>query len=125
LKIGKVLVVDDDENIQLITQMGLEDRPDWQVIIASSGQEALEKAAAEKPDLVLLDIMMPDMDGKTTLAKLKEQETGASVPVIFLTAKVQNHEIESYVKIGAAGVITKPFDPMTLSAEICQIVGAD
>ena len=125
MKIQKILLVDDDKNIQLIAQMGLEDRPDWKVVVASSGPEALEKFAQEKPDLILLDMMMPGMDGKTTFAKLQEQGNGSKVPVIFMTAKVQSHELESYLKLGVAGVISKPFDPMTLSEEICAIIGTE
>jgi CheY-like chemotaxis protein len=125
MKIQKILLVDDDKNIQLIAQMGLEDRPDWTVVVASSGPEALEKFTKEKPDLILLDMMMPGMDGKTTFAKLQELGNGCKVPVIFMTAKVQTHELQSYLDLGVAGVISKPFDPMTLSEEICAIVGTE
>jgi CheY-like chemotaxis protein len=124
MKIEKILLVDDEPNIQLIAQIGLEDRPDWRLVLASSGTEALEKIASEQPDLVLLDMMMPGMDGKTTLAKLREHPHGANLPVIFMTAKVQKDEIAGYLALGVAGVITKPFDPMTLSEEICNMVGA-
>jgi CheY-like chemotaxis protein len=125
MKIQKILLVDDDRNIQLIAQMGLEVRPDWSVVVASSGPEALEKFDSEKPDLILLDMMMPGMDGKTTFSKLRERSNGSFVPVIFMTAKVQNDELQSYRELGAAGVISKPFDPMTLSEEICAIVGIE
>jgi len=125
MKIQKILLVDDDSNIQMIAQMGLEDRSDWNLVLASSGREALEKAVNEKPDIILLDIMMPGMDGKETFSKLKEQPTSANIPIIFMTAKVQTHEIETYLKMGASGVITKPFDPMTLSQDICKIVDAN
>jgi two-component system OmpR family response regulator len=125
MKIQKILLVDDDRNIQMIAQMGLEDRPDWNIILASSGPEALEKFEKEQPDLILLDLMMPGMDGETTFAKIKDISTNRSVPVVFMTAKVQHHEMESYLDMGVAGVIAKPFDPMTLSEQICKIVGAD
>jgi two-component system, OmpR family, response regulator len=125
MKIQKILLVDDDPNIQMIAQMGLEDRPEWKVTLASSGMEALEKFALEKPDLVLLDMMMPGMDGVTTLSKIKEQPENSHIPVIFMTAKVQNHEIEKYLTTGVAGIITKPFDPMTLTQDIIKIVGHD
>ncbi len=125
MKIKKILLVDDDPNILLIAQIGLEERPDWQVDTASSGFEALEKLSEVKPDLILLDMMMPGMDGLTTLGKLKEQPHGANIPVIFMTAKVQKHEIEGYLATGVAGVITKPFDPMTLSEDIVKIIGHD
>ncbi len=125
MKIQKILLVDDDPNIQMIAQMGLEDRPEWKVSLASSGIEALEKFSAEKPDLVLLDMMMPGMDGVTTLSKIKEQPEYSHIPIIFMTAKVQKHEIEKYLTTGVAGIITKPFDPMTLTQDIINIVGHD
>jgi two-component system OmpR family response regulator len=125
MKIQKILLVDDDPNIQMIAQMGLEDRPEWKVCLASSGMEALEKFADEKPDLVLLDMMMPGMDGVTTLLKIQEQSSNSKVPVIFMTAKVQKHEIEKYLTTGVAGIIAKPFDPMTLTQSIIDIIGHD
>ncbi len=117
----KILVVDDDDNIRLIAQMALGD-DDVIVVGADSGKMALELAAQEKPDLILLDMMMPDMDGKTTCAQLKQLPGLKSIPVIFLTAKVQAPEIDSYKTYGAAGIITKPFDPMTLGESIDRIL---
>lgn len=122
MNIQKVLLVENEENIQVIVQMALEGTTKWNILLASSGIEALEKAKAEKPDLILLDIMMPVMDGKTTFNKLQEGEDTASIPVIFMTAKVQRAELDSYLGLGAAGVIQKPFDPMKLSSEILQIL---
>jgi CheY-like chemotaxis protein len=90
---------------------------------ADSGPDALKKVEGKTPDVILLDMMMPGMDGPATFAKLKERPELASVPIIFMTAKVQTHEIASYRQLGAAGVITKPFDPMSLADEIRQIVG--
>lgn len=117
----KILIVDDDANIRLIASMSLDDEAVI-VLEAESGAEALKVAAEELPDLILLDMMMPEMDGKTTLAELKKRSQLSSIPVIFLTAKVQNSELESYTDLGAAGVITKPFDPMTLPEEINQLL---
>jgi two-component system, OmpR family, response regulator len=122
--ISKVLLVDDDQNIRFVAQMALEGLTSWKVITASSGGEAIEVARVEKPDLILLDLMMPGMDGPTTYAKLKQEDGLSSTPVIFMTAKVQTHEVESHLKLGAAGVIAKPFDPMTLHEEILQILDA-
>ena len=119
----KILVVDDDDNIRTIAQMALED-DDIQVIEADSGASAIEIASSEKPDLILLDMMMPEMDGKTTCKKLKEQPLLEKTPVIFLTAKVQTHEVGTYQDYGAVGVISKPFDPMTLPEEIDRILKA-
>jgi CheY-like chemotaxis protein len=120
MQIEKVLLVDDDQNIRFVVQMALEGLTNWKVLVAESGSEALKIAEREKPDLILLDMMMPGMDGPTTYSQLKKQ--GSSVPVIFMTAKVQTHEVEDHLKLGAAGVIAKPFDPMTLHKDIMRIV---
>jgi CheY-like chemotaxis protein len=122
MHIEKVLLVDDDQNIRFLVQMALEGLTTWVVLVAESGLEALTIAQHEKPDLILLDMMMPGMDGQTTYNRLKEQGSLATVPVIFMTAKVQTHEVEDHLKLGAAGVIAKPFDPMTLHTEIMRIV---
>jgi two-component system, OmpR family, response regulator len=119
MKLSKILLVDDDENIRTIALLSLED--DYQVEIATSGQAALEVARIVKPDLILLDVMMPGMDGKATFEKLQEIPELAKIPVVFMTAKVQIHEIDFYLKLGAAGVITKPFDPMTLAGDVQNI----
>ena len=124
MQVKKVLLVDDEDNIRLIAQIGLEDRPDWQVLSAASGAEGLAIAIAEKPDLILLDVMMAGMDGMTTLAKLRENPDTANIPVIFMTAKAQKQEQEAYAALGVAGIITKPFDPISLSTEIEQLVGS-
>jgi CheY-like chemotaxis protein len=118
----KVLLVDDDTNIRMVAVMGLEDEMDWEIQEASSGQEAIQLASIQKPDLILLDMMMPDMDGITTFGKLRELDTAKDTPIIFMTAKVQPQEIESYKVLGARGVIIKPFDPITLAQEIQDIL---
>jgi CheY-like chemotaxis protein len=89
---------------------------------AATGEEALDRARSEQPDAILLDVMMPGIDGPTTLAMLREEPSTAKIPVVFLTAKVQRQELESYVALGAAGVILKPFDVMTLADQIRQLV---
>ncbi|HEY9757411.1 MAG TPA: response regulator [Oculatellaceae cyanobacterium] len=122
-EIKKVLLVDDDQNIRFVAHLTLEGLTPWEIMEAQSGPDALKKVQEAPPDLVLLDMMMPGMDGPTTFSKLKEIPQMANVPVIFMTAKVQTHEVASYRELGATGVITKPFDPMTLATEIRQIVG--
>lgn len=124
MQIKKILLIDDEDNIRLIAQIGLEDRPDWQVLSAASGSEGLILAAQEKPDLILLDVMMAGMDGKMTLTKLRESPVTAKIPVIFMTAKAQKHELEAYAGLCVAGVITKPFDPTCLSEEIERLIGS-
>jgi len=118
----KVLLVDDDTNIRMVAVMGLEDELDWEIQEASSGQEAIQLASTQKPDLILLDMMMPGMDGISTFGKLRELDTAKDTPIIFMTAKVQPEEIESYKILGARGVIIKPFDPITLAQEIQDIL---
>ncbi|HNB22639.1 MAG TPA: response regulator [Candidatus Melainabacteria bacterium] len=120
--IKQVLLVDDDQNIRTLAQMGLEGLTDWKVELAASGAEAISKASALKPDLIILDVMMPGMDGPTTLGELRKVDSLTGIPVIFMTAKAQTHEVELYQKMGARGIITKPFDPMTLPEDIQGIL---
>jgi CheY-like chemotaxis protein len=120
----KILLVEDDDNIRLITRTSLEGLTSWKVIEANSGQVALGVASKEMPDLILLDIMMPGMDGPTTFGHLRQDDATAKIPVIFMTAKVQTQEVEGYIKLGAAGVITKPIDPMMLPDQITGILEA-
>jgi len=124
MEINKVLMVDDDQNIRRICQVSLTNVGKWQVILAESGYDGLELARKEKPDLILLDVMMPGMDGPTTLLKLREDEQLMHIPVILMTAKVQPQEVEQYTRLGATGVISKPFDPLTLPSEIKKLLCA-
>lgn len=120
--IHKLLLVDDDANIRTLALMGLEGLTDWHVEQADSGQAALELASTNVPDVILLDMMMPSMDGIATYARLQKIEALRHVPVIFITAKVQSTEVEKYLELGVAGVITKPFDPMQLPEQIKSLV---
>ena len=121
--IAKVMLVDDEADIRTVGKMSLARVGKWVVVLASSGAEALPLAVSERPDVVLLDVMMPGMDGPTTLAKLREQPETATIPVIFMTAKAQKTEVERYLSLGARGVIAKPFDPLGLPAEVRRIMG--
>ena len=114
----KILVIDDENHIRRIARLGLERVGKMQVIDAASGAEGVEKARSEKPDAVLLDVMMPGQDGPATLQSLRADTATASIPVIFLTAKALASEVERLRSLGATGVLTKPFDAMTLAAEI-------
>jgi len=122
MTIRKVLLVDDEDDIRTIGQLSLSRVGGWQTVLAASGAEAVTKAAAEQPDLILLDVMMPGMDGPTTLGQLRAQDSTARTPVIFMTAKIQKQEVARYLELGAVGVIGKPFDPMTLPAEIKKLL---
>lgn len=116
----KILYVEDDPDIRMVAEMALED--EFEIYECESGKIALETAAGIIPDLLLLDVMMPEMDGPTTLGKLRELEGYANIPVIFMTAKVQSQEVESYLALGAVGIISKPFDPMALGEKIRELL---
>lgn len=124
VEIKSVLLVDDEPDIRTIGAMSLRRVGKWEVRTASSGTEAIALATESVPDLILLDVMMPELDGPATLEALRKLPALAAVPVVFMTAKVQAREVERWLAIGAIGVIRKPFDPMTLPNEIRSLVGA-
>ncbi|NET67349.1 MAG: response regulator [Moorea sp. SIO1G6] len=117
-----ILLIDDEETIQEVVQVGLELETDWEVLTASSGLEGIAMANTKLPDAILLDVMMPDMDGIATFAKLKENSKTQSIPVIFLTAKTQIAEQHPFKKIGIAGIIIKPFNSITLAIKIAELL---
>ena len=119
--LNRILYVEDEPDIRMVAQMALEAVGGFTVIACASGQEALAAAATAKADLLLLDVMMPGMDGPSTLKALREKPETATTPVIFMTAKVQVTEVAAYKTLGAIEVIPKPFDPMELSAQIQRI----
>lgn len=119
----KVLIVDDDAFIRRIVEITLCEVANWDVVTAGSGVEALTVLQTMRPDVVLLDVMMPGMDGPTTLAKIRET-IGSDLPVILMTAKVQSDDMKSYLRTNATGVISKPFDPMTLPDEVMDILSS-
>lgn len=119
----RILIVDDEDDIREVASLSLETMAGYQVFTASSGASALAIAAKEQPDVILLDVMMPDMDGPTTLQKLQAQANTSHIPVVFLTAKVQPGERARFSSLGAAAVLAKPFDPMTLASELADALG--
>lgn len=120
-ELRRILYVEDEPDIQMVAKLSLESLGGFTLDVCSSGAEALEKAAAFAPDLILLDVMMPGMDGPTTLRRLREIPSLSGVPAVFMTAKAQPHEIEEFKTLGAADVITKPFDPMALPDNVRAI----
>ncbi|MGF1567440.1 MAG: response regulator [Nodosilinea sp.] len=118
----RILIIDDEADIREATQMCLEIIGEWDVIVAGSGYEGLAKATTEQPDIILLDIMMPGMDGLATLKKLRENPDTAWIPIIFLTAKAQSSEQREFRQLDIAAVITKPYDPYNLSNQIAEIL---
>lgn len=117
-ELKKILYVEDEPDIQMIARVALENVGGFELLVCSSGAEAVEKAAAFNPDLFLLDVMMPGMDGPTTLAELRKISSLADTPVMFMTAKVQPQEVEFLHSLNVANVIAKPFDPMGLANTI-------
>ncbi len=117
----RIMMVEDDTDIQIVARMSLEAVGGFTVEICSDGHEALQKVAEFAPDLVLLDVMMPDMDGPTVLKHLRSGEQTRDLPIVFMTAKAQAHEVQSYLQMGALAVISKPFDPMALPATLSGI----
>lgn len=115
----RILLIDDEVDIQTVAKIGLTLNTDWQVLTANSGEAGLDVAIAKSPDAILLDVAMPGMDGLATLAALKKDAATAEIPVVFLTAKAQAADRRRLYEAGAAGVITKPFDPTTLASQVC------
>lgn len=120
-KLIRILYVEDEPDIQTVARLALETLGGFTVAICGSGQEALDRAPDFQPQLILLDVMMPSMDGPTALGRLRALPQFADTPAIFMTAKVQPAEIAHYLQLGAVDVIPKPFDPMILSRQVQTI----
>lgn len=118
-----VLIVDDEEDVRAIAKLGLEMGAGWNVLTASSGQEALSMAENHHPDVILLDMMMPDLDGRATLQQLKNNSATQHIPVILVTAKVQESEHNNLVELDVAAIFAKPFRPLKLADQISQALG--
>jgi CheY-like chemotaxis protein len=117
----RILYVEDEPDIQTVAKLALETLGRFEVATCSSGEEALREAPRFRPDLVLLDVMMPGLDGPATLRALRAVPELAPIPAIFMTAKVQPHEVAELKQLGAIYVIAKPFDPMTLADQIREL----
>jgi len=114
----KILIVEDEDDIRTIIRLSLERLGGMAVIEACGGRAALELALSERPDAILLDVMMPELDGAATLEALRRDEVTARIPVIFLTAKALPGEVERLRSLGAVAVLTKPFDPAALAGQV-------
>ena len=119
----RIMFVDDDADIRTVGLIALETVGGFAVRPCASGQEALQNVGAFEPDLILLDVMMPEMDGPATLQALRAMPEAAEIPVVFFTAKTQRGDVEQLSDLGALGVLAKPFDPMTLASEISALWG--
>ncbi len=118
-----ILIIDDENDIREVAAMSLESVCGWGVMQAGSGKEGVRIAEERHPDAILLDVMMPDLDGPSTLQLLKANQITAQIPVIFLTAKVQSADRKRFADLGVSAVLSKPFDPMVLGEQIAEALG--
>jgi CheY-like chemotaxis protein len=114
----RVLLVDDEADIRDVVDVSLGLDPEFNIRACASGADALVTAAEWSPAIILLDVMMPLMDGPTTLANLRKNPRTSNIPVVFLTARTRTDEVAQYISLGAQGVLSKPFNPMTLAAAV-------
>jgi CheY-like chemotaxis protein len=119
----QILLIDDDDDIREVVTLSLREIGGWDVVNASSGEEGLKKAEQVRPDAILLDVMMPEMDGPTTFQKLRANSATSDIPVILLTAKVQAADQRRFTRLGVEGLISKPFDPLQLAAQVAATLG--
>ncbi|MDO9369444.1 MAG: response regulator [Sphingopyxis sp.] len=119
----RILYIDDEADIREVAEMALELDPDFEVRTCGSGREGLAAAREWQPDLILLDVMMPDLDGPAVLAQLRHEPATAAIPVVFITARTQAHEVERLRAMGARGVLAKPFEAMTLAVQLRELLG--
>jgi CheY-like chemotaxis protein len=119
----RILIVDDEEDVRAIAQMGLEIGAGWHVLTAASGQEAIVIAETEQPDVILLDMMMPNMSGRETLQALKLNPATQQIPVILVTAKAQQSNLETFSDLDVMAVLAKPFRPLQLPEQISKMLG--
>lgn len=119
----RVLIIDDEDDIREVASLSLEAVAGWQIYTASSGMQGITLAEIEKPDAILMDVMMPEFDGPTTFGMMQQNPAIAHIPVILLTAKVQGVDQRRFAGLGVAAVLFKPFDPLTLAQQISDALG--
>lgn len=118
----RILLIDDEDDIREVASLTLEATAGWDVMTASSGAEGIEVAIRHQPEAIVLDVMMPGMDGPTTFREMQKNSSINSIPVILLTAKVQGVDQRRFADLGVAAVLFKPFDPMTLAQQIADVL---
>ncbi|MBK1987739.1 response regulator [Sphaerospermopsis aphanizomenoides BCCUSP55] len=119
----RILVVDNEQTIQEVVKVCLETVAGWEVLTASSGKEGIIQAENDQPDAILLDVMMPDMDGLAAFEKLQANPATKQIPVILLTAKIQATDRRRYAQLGMKSAIAKPFDPIALAGQVASALG--
>jgi CheY-like chemotaxis protein len=120
-----ILIIDDEDDIREVAALSLEATAGWRILTAASGAEGMAIAAAQQPDAILMDVMMPGVDGPTTFRSMQEDPQIANIPVLLLTAKVQGVDQRRFAGLGLAGILFKPFDPLTLAQQISETLGWD
>jgi CheY-like chemotaxis protein len=118
-----VLIIDDEDDIREVASLSLEATAGWTIYTASSGREGIATAIRQRPDAILMDVMMPEMDGPTTFKQMQQTPELHGIPVVLLTAKVQGVDQRRFAGLGVAAVLFKPFDPLTLAAQISEVLG--
>ena len=118
-----VLIIDDEDDIREVAALSLEATSDWIIHTAGSGKEGIVAAAEKQPDAILMDVMMPGMDGPTTFKEMQGTVSVSHIPVVLLTAKVQGVDQRRFAGLGVAGGLFKPFDPITLASQLSQMLG--
>lgn len=118
----RILLIDDEDDIREVASLTLEATAGWEVVSADSGRSGIEAALADRPEAILMDVMMPEMDGPTTFREMQKIPELADIPVILLTAKVQGVDQRRFADLGVAAVLFKPFDPMTLAQQIADVL---
>ena len=119
----RILIIDDEDDIRQVAALSLETIAGWDVIVANSGAQGILRAEEHQPDAILLDVMMPGMDGPTTFRELRKNPATAKIPVLLLTAKVQGPYQRRFADLGVEAVLLKPFDPLTLAAQMSKVLG--
>lgn len=119
----RILIIDDEDDIREVAALSLEATAGWEVLTAGSGAEGMAIATAEQPDAILMDVMMPGVDGPTTFRNMQQDPIIAHIPVLLLTAKVQGVDQRRFASLGVAAILFKPFDPLTLAGQISEALG--
>lgn len=118
----RILIIDDEDDIRQVAALSLETVAGWEVVMANSGAQGLARAVDYQPDAILLDVMMPGMDGPSTFRELRKNPATARIPVLLLTAKVQSTDQRRFADLGVEAVLFKPFDPLTLATQISSVL---
>ncbi|GAC1355358.1 MAG: response regulator [Acidobacteriaceae bacterium] len=119
----RILIIDDEDDIREVAALSLEATAGWQILTARSGAEGIAIATSQRPDAILMDVMMPGVDGPTTFRSMQGNPAVSNIPVLFLTAKVQGVDQRRFAGLGVAAVLFKPFDPLTLAQQISEVLG--